>query len=150
VGSCSKSQSPLLEFSPILITHSHTAQTEVSIPKAFTCSNKSKRSPPSIYVEDLEKAAAEGILNLEFENSYFFHTAFIHGHAHWPPLPAPGFGTDDKARERQFYGSVQPAVFDGPRVWSQELREMVEKCLVRIAPVMKSLGVTAPERESFT
>jgi hypothetical protein len=64
-------------------------------------------------------------------------------------MPAPGSGTDDKTGERLFYGSVQPAVFDGPRVWPQDLRELVEKCLVRIAPVMKSLGETAPERESF-
>jgi hypothetical protein len=110
---------------------------------------ESNHSSLSIYIEDLEKAAAERILNLDFENSYFFHTAFIHGHAHWPPLPAPGFGMDDKAGGRQFYGSVQPAVFDGPRVWPQELRKLVEKCLVRIAPIMKSLGETAPSRESF-
>lgn len=150
MGSCSNGQSDFLESTPILITHNYAAQTKVSIPKPFPYSKQSNRPPPSIYVEDLEKAAAEGILNLEFENSYFFHTAFIHGHAHWPPLPAAGSGMDDKARERQFYGSVQPAVFDGPRVWPQELRELVEKCLVRIAPVMKSLGEIATERESFT
>jgi hypothetical protein len=99
----------------------------------------------SIYIEDLEKAAKQGLLNLDFENSYMFHTAFIHGHAHWPPISSP----DHPAEERQFYGSVQPAVFDGPRVWSDEVRDLVEKCLVRIAPVMKAFAETAPGTECF-
>lgn len=77
-----------------------------------------------------------------------FHTAFIHGHAHFPPLPPAG-QADDGSKERQFYGSVQPAVFDGPRVWSQEVMELTEMCLVRIAPFMKALGEKAPARESF-
>jgi hypothetical protein len=103
---------------------------------------------PSIYVEDLEKAASEGILNLDFETKYMFHTAFIHGHAHFPPLPPAG-EADLGKQERQFYGSVQPAVFDGPKVWSEGVRELVEKCLVRIAPVMKEVGEKAPGREVF-
>lgn len=73
-----------------------------------------------------------------------FHTAFIHGHAHWPPLQVGNINmTADK--ERQFYGSVQPAVFDGPKVWSEEIHDLVEKCLVRIAPVMKAHAETAPD-----
>jgi hypothetical protein len=96
----------------------------------------------SIYVEDLEKAGKEGILNIEFENAYMFHTAFIHGHAHWPPI-------SEVSDERQFYGSVQPAVFDGPRIWSPETHELVEACLVRIAPIMKAIGECAPGLESF-
>ncbi|KAK0113363.1 hypothetical protein ONS95_013617 [Cadophora gregata] len=103
---------------------------------------------PSIYIEDLQKAANEGLLNIDFENKYMFHTAFIHAHAHWPPLPS----TDDKANartERKFYGSVQPAVFNGPRVWGPEVHELVGKCVERLAPVMKSLGETAPSLESF-
>jgi len=103
---------------------------------------------PSIYVEDLEKAAEEGILNLDFENSYMFHTAFIHGHAHWPPMPAPG-QLDVAAEKREFFGSVQPAVFDGPRIWSNDIRVLVENALVRIAPFMKAYGETAPGPESL-
>lgn len=94
---------------------------------------------PSIYVEDLQKSADEGVLNLEFENNYMFYTAFIHGHAHWPPV------SETATTGRQFYGSVQPAVFDGPRIWTPEVRELVEKCLVRIAPVMKACGEKAPD-----
>ena len=74
-----------------------------------------------------------------------FHTAFIHGHAHWPPISS----ATGPSEERNFYGSVQPAVFDGSRVWSDEIRELVEKCLVRIAPVMKAYGETAPDLETF-
>jgi hypothetical protein len=93
---------------------------------------------PSIYVEDLQKCADEGVLNLNFETKYMSHTAFIHGHAHWPAI------SDLEATGRQFYGSVQPAVFDGPRVWTPEVRELVEKCLVRLGPIMKAYGETAP------
>jgi hypothetical protein len=99
----------------------------------------------SIYIEDLEKAAKEGLLNLDFENSYMFHTAFIHGHAHWPPI----LSTSSTSEGRNFYGSVQPAVFDGPRIWSDGIRELVEKCLARIAPVMKAYGETAPDIHAF-
>jgi len=99
----------------------------------------------SIYVEDLEKAGKEGILNIDFENTYMFHTSFIHGHAHWPPLGVPL----DTAIPRQFYGSVQPAVFDGSRLWPLEIRALVEVCLVRIAPVLKAYGESAPDLESF-
>lgn len=98
----------------------------------------------SIYIEDLQKAAGEGLLNIDFENSYMFHTAFIHGHAHWPPIPLSE-KLNSKSENRKFYGSVQPAVFDGPRVWTKDIHELVEKCLVRIAPVMKSYGDTAPD-----
>jgi hypothetical protein len=98
---------------------------------------------PSIYVEDLQKSADEGVLNLDFETTYMFHTAFIHGHAHWPAI------SDLEAIGRQFYGSVQPAVFDGPRVWTPEVREWVEKCLVRLGPIMKAYGETAPGLESI-
>lgn len=78
-----------------------------------------------------------------------FHTAFIHGHAHWPPLPLVTGQVDSDAQGRKFYGSVQPAVFDGPRGWPSEIRELVEKCLVRIAPVMKSYGETAPDMKAM-
>jgi hypothetical protein len=44
---------------------------------------------------------------------------------------------------------VQPAIFDRPRVWSEKARELVERCLVRIAPLMKELGEMAPGKESF-
>ena len=65
-----------------------------------------------------------------------FHTAFIHGHAHWPPLGEVG----EEGKERHFYGSVQPAVFGGGKVWGSEVRKLVEACLVRIAPVMSKFA----------
>ncbi len=96
-------------------------------------------------MEDLRKAADEGLLNLEFENNYMFHTAFIHGHAHWPPTPPIGSDTDPGAGERKFYGSVQPAVFDGPRVWGQDIHNLVEDCLMRLTPVMRAYGESASD-----
>jgi hypothetical protein len=78
-----------------------------------------------------------------------FHTAFIHGHAHWPPLLLPGSEIDHTTEERKFYGSVQPAVFAGPRIWSDEDRDLMEKCLSRIATIMKAYGETAPDLKSF-
>ncbi|KAE8449458.1 hypothetical protein EG329_008066 [Mollisiaceae sp. DMI_Dod_QoI] len=108
---------------------------------------------PSIYVEDLEQAAKEKILNLDFEKNYMFHTAFIHAHAHWPQLypsaPPSSLAHIIAGNERDFYGSVQPAVFNGPQVWPSETREFVERCLVRIAPIMKAYGESAPPRSSF-
>ena len=85
-------------------------------------------------------------MNLDFEAKYMFHTAFIHGHAHWPPLP---HGVSTETEGQQFYGSVQPAVFGGSRIWSDEVHDLVEKCLIRIAPVMKSIAETAPSVEAF-
>lgn len=79
-----------------------------------------------------------------------FHTAFIHAHAHLPAIPPPGSINDPGAEGRKFYGSVQPAVFDGPRVWGAEIHGLVEKCLVRLAPVMKTLGETAPGLDTFS
>ena len=73
-----------------------------------------------------------------------FHTAFIHGHAHWPPLPLSTEQPDSEAEKRKFHGSVQPAVFDGSRVWSKDIHELVEIYFARIAPVMKPYGETAP------
>lgn len=78
-----------------------------------------------------------------------FHTAFIHAHAHLPVMPPPGSKTDPSAVDRKFYGSVQPAVFDGPRVWGPEIHELVNKCVERLAPVMKTLGETAPGLDTF-
>lgn len=96
---------------------------------------------PSIYITDLESAAAAGLLNIEFEKKHMKHSAFIHGHAHFPPLSEKGVGVG----ERRFYGSVQPAVFGGSRVWMEGERELMEGILVRIAPSMKVVGEGAPE-----
>lgn len=80
-----------------------------------------------------------------------FHTAFIHGHAHWPSFPLADSepAASSVEGERQFYGSVQPAVFDGPRIWTNEIHDLVDRCLVRIAPVMKVYGESAPPLDSF-
>jgi hypothetical protein len=78
-----------------------------------------------------------------------FHTAFIHGHAHWQPLPWPGSKNDHATEGRKFYGSVQPAVFNGSRIWTDEDHDLMERCLIRIAPVMKAYGETAPDLKSF-
>lgn len=99
---------------------------------------------PSIYVEDLNRAASEVLLNLEFEKEHMFHTAFIHGHAHWPPLIPEESTAEHESVGRQFYGSMQPAVFDGPRVWGKEVHDLIERCLVRIATIMKAYGEIAP------
>ncbi|PVH84066.1 hypothetical protein DL98DRAFT_512823 [Cadophora sp. DSE1049] len=104
---------------------------------------------PSIYVEDLQKAAGEGLLNIEFENKYMFHTAFIHAHAHWPPMSLKEVEVNPELEGRKFYGSVQPAVFDGPRIWGPDIHELVSTSLERLAPVMKELGETAPGLDTF-
>lgn len=74
-----------------------------------------------------------------------FHSAFIHGHAHMPAM-SQELVEDGK---RQFWGSVQPAVFDGPRSWSLEVKEVMERCLIRLAPVMKKVAESSPGLEEF-
>ena len=87
------------------------------------CTELSLQLKPSIYVENFNQAADEGLLNLEFEKKQMFHTAFIHGHAHWPPLASRECEEDSVGR--QFYGSVQPAVFDRPRVWRHGVHDLI-------------------------
>jgi hypothetical protein len=99
-------------------------------------------------VEGLQKAANEDILNLEFETSYVLHSTFIYGHARWPPLPL-GETEHFVDEARLFYRSVQPAVFNGSRTWSEEVHDLMEKCLVKIVPVMKALAEMAPSLAEF-
>lgn len=95
----------------------------------------------SIYVHDLQSAADQGLLNIFFETEYMFHTAFIHGHAIIPAYPLDGTDGD---MPKSFYGSMQPAVFDKEgRDWDKR-RDLVERCLIRIAPVFRTIGMTAP------
>lgn len=88
-------------------------------------------------------------MNIEFENKYMFHTAFIHAHAHWPPMSSTAYEVDPEIERRKFYGSVQPAVFYGPRIWGSDIHELVDKCVERLAPVMKKLGESAPGLNAF-
>jgi hypothetical protein len=53
------------------------------------------------------------------------HIAFIHGHAHWPPLLSEESVVERDSVWRQYYGSFQLAVFDGPRVWRKDVHDLV-------------------------
>jgi hypothetical protein len=99
---------------------------------------------PRIYVENINQAANEELLDLGFEKEHMLHIAFIHGHAHWPPLLSEESVVERDSVGRQYYGSFQLAVFDGPRVWRKDVYDLIKSCLVRIAAVMKAYGETAP------
>jgi GAF domain-containing protein len=72
---------------------------------------------PSIYVTDIEQVPPE-ILNREFEDRYFGHRAFIHGHI---------------VKDGQLWGTLEPCVFNHPRQWTQNERTFIETLLPMLA-----------------
>lgn len=76
---------------------------------------------PSIYITDVEKTASE-ILNREFEDRYFGHRAFIHGHI---------------VKDQQLWGTLEPCVFDHPREWTENERNFIEALLPLLANHVK-------------
>lgn len=80
---------------------------------------------PSIYVEDVERAAPD-VLNRDFEQRMFGHRALVHAH-----IQADG----------QLWGILQPCVFGHPRQWSPNERAYIEKQLLGlVAPIKAFVG----------
>jgi GAF domain-containing protein len=76
---------------------------------------------PSIYIADIEKASPE-ILNREFEDRYFGHRAFIHGHI---------------IQDGRLWGTLEPCVFDHPRQWTETEQTFIETLLPLLADHVK-------------
>lgn len=76
---------------------------EPMLKKAFT-------DPTALFIEDIETAPA-GVLNAALERGYFGHRALVH---------APIY------HQRAFYGILETAVRDRPRVWSTADRALIE------------------------
>jgi GAF domain-containing protein len=76
------------------------------------------RTEPSIFVEDVEATSSE-ILNAQFEKENFGHRALIHGHV---------------CQHGELWGVLQPCVFGGSRIWSQDERSTIQQLIQEITP----------------
>ncbi len=76
------------------------------------------RTDPSIVVNDVENASAE-VLNRQFEQKSFGHRALIHAHL---------------CQGNHLWGVLQPCVFNSPKNWSDEERQLVEQVVSLITP----------------
>jgi len=77
---------------------------------------------PSIYITDVTKASPE-VLNREFEDRYFGHRAFIHGHI---------------IKDGQLWGTLEPCVFTHSRQWTENERIFIETLLPLLADHVKT------------
>ena len=75
-------------------------------------------NPLALYIDDIE--TAQGV-NASFEREHFGHTALVHAPIH---------------HEGLMYGIIEPCVFDGPRVWSEEDRALITLAQQRCVPVV--------------
>ena len=76
---------------------------------------------PSIYVEDVE-TANPNIVNRDFEAKEFGHRALIHGHI---------------CEEGKLWGILQPCVFNHPRKWTTEDKQIMEITINRLTLLVK-------------
>jgi len=76
---------------------------------------------PSVYTTDVTKTSPE-VLNQEFEDRYFGHRAFIHGHI---------------IKDGQLWGTLEPCVFTHPRQWTDNERIFIETLLPLLADHVK-------------
>jgi GAF domain-containing protein len=85
---------------------------------------------PSLFIEDVETAPPEQV-NREFEHQTFGHRALIHAHL---------------CVERKLWGILQAAIFEQPRVWSQDDRHLIEHTVAWMTPLaMAYVQETLPE-----
>jgi GAF domain-containing protein len=75
----------------------------------------------SVYVEDVETASPE-IVNREYEAREFGHRALIHAHL---------------CVEGKLWGILQPCVFEHPRQWTAADRQLIEKMVVQMIPLVQ-------------
>ncbi len=61
------------------------------------------------YIDDIETAPA-GMINRALERSYFGHRALIHAPLH---------------QQARFYGILETAMKDTPRIWSPQTRDLI-------------------------
>jgi GAF domain-containing protein len=76
------------------------------------------RTEASIIVNDVDTASTE-VLNRRFELEHFGHRALIHAHI---------------CQTHQLWGVLQPCVFNIPKNWSDDERQIVEQVVSLITP----------------
>lgn len=77
------------------------------------------RAEPSIFVEDV-KTADSRVLNKEFEQENFGHSALIHAHL---------------CQNGKLWGVLQPSIFSHPRIWSVDERTVINYVVRKITPI---------------
>ena len=77
------------------------------------------RAEPSIFVEDVETASST-TLNRDFEQENFGHRALIHAHL---------------CQEGRLWGILQPCIFERPRVWTGNDRQLIAQVIEAITPL---------------
>lgn len=77
------------------------------------------RTDPTIFVEDVETADPQ-VVKKEFERENFGHRALIHAHLCY---------------ENQLWGVLQPCVFNSPRRWSEQDRDIINFVTEKVTPV---------------
>ena len=76
---------------------------------------------PSIYVEDVE-TADPNVVNRDFEAQEFGHRALIHGHL---------------CQNGQLWGIWQPCIFNSPRTWTSEDKQIMETIVTKATPLIE-------------
>ncbi|GAA4466253.1 hypothetical protein GCM10023189_48000 [Nibrella saemangeumensis] len=77
---------------------------------------------PSVYVDDV-KMAEPDVLNRDFEDRTFGHSALVHAHI---------------MEGETLWGILQPCMFGKPRHWTEQDRAFIEPLLPRLAPIIQS------------
>jgi GAF domain-containing protein len=103
---------------PTVLDQDWKAEPE-SLPQEDPLFAAALRTEPSVFVEDVETAAAE-VVNLEFEQREFGHRALVHAHL---------------CDNGQLWGILQPCVFGRPRVWSKLDHTVIEQVVQKITPL---------------
>jgi GAF domain-containing protein len=75
----------------------------------------------SVYVEDVETASPE-VVNRKYEAREFGHRALIHAHL---------------CVEGKLWGILQPCVFEYPRQWTAADRQLIEKMVAQMIPLVQ-------------
>jgi GAF domain-containing protein len=75
----------------------------------------------SVYVEDVETASPD-VVNREYEAQEFGHRALIHAHI---------------CEAGKLWGILQPCVFEQPRQWTTADRQLIEKMVVQMLPLVQ-------------
>mmetsp|Transcript_24947 Transcript_24947/g.41107 ORF Transcript_24947/g.41107 Transcript_24947/m.41107 type:complete len:577 (+) Transcript_24947:225-1955(+) len=82
----------------------------------------------AVFVESVDVAAEAGEINVELEKEKYKHTAFFRG----------GVFSNEK-----LYGVLEGSNFEGPRVWSDNDKDLVNEMTVRLAPIALEFSSSA-------
>ena len=76
---------------------------------------------PTVYVKDVTTADPQKV-NRDFEAQEFGHRALIHAHL---------------CESGELWGILQPCIFDRPRRWTDEDKQIIELAVNNITPLIK-------------